>query len=89
MLAQIGEVTSLTNEEFDERLQHFFKGQAQGLATIVDDISEQVDLSELAKKIPDATDLAEIGDDAPIVELINKRFVGGPLIYILNHKQVA
>ena len=75
VLAQIGEVTSLTNEEFDERLQHFFKGQAQGLATIVDDISEQVDLSELAKKIPDATDLAEIGDDAPIVELINKMLI--------------
>ena len=34
VLTQIGEVTCLTNEEFDERLQHLFKGQAQGLATI-------------------------------------------------------
>ena len=62
----------LTTVDFDGKLHELFQGQTQVLADIVEDIGEQVDLNEWVQSIPKAADLAESGNDAPVVDLINK-----------------
>ena len=58
-----------------ERFEHFLaQVYAQGDGTaqeIVTDISQDVDLQQLAQDLPKITDLLEAKDDAPIVRLIN------------------
>ncbi len=62
----------LDDHEFNAKLHELFQGKSQALADIVEDIGEQVDLDEWVQTIPKAADLAESGNDAPVVDLINK-----------------
>jgi general secretion pathway protein E len=56
---------------FDSLLRQAY-GRGQSEATqMVDDLGDDVDLARLAYEIPDATDLLEAADDAPIIKLIN------------------
>ena len=77
VVGQVVATHCLEPELFNAKLHEVFQGQdhAQGLANIAEGIGEQVDLSDLAQALPKAADLAESGDDAPIVDLINKMLI--------------
>ncbi len=77
VVGQVVATHCLEPELFNAKLHEVFQGQdhAQGLANIAEGIGEQVDLSDLAQALPKAADLAELGDDAPIVDLINKMLI--------------
>ncbi len=57
--------------EFERLLrQAYDKGQSEA-TQMVDDMGQDVDLDMLTQELPQATDLLEVADDAPIVRLIN------------------
>ena len=56
---------------FDHLLrQAYDKGQSEA-TQMVDDLDDEIDLGLLAGEVPEATDLLEASDDAPVVKLIN------------------
>ena len=64
-------VRELTQELFDAALNRAYeRGMSQAM-DIVDDMGGDLDLAELTQNLPQATDLLESEDDAPIVRLIN------------------
>ncbi len=56
---------------FEAALNRAYERSASHATQIVDDISEDMDLEALAQNLPQAADLLESEDDAPIVRLIN------------------
>ena len=61
----------MSAETFNAALNRAYeRGMSQAM-DIVDDIGEDMDLAELTHNLPQATDLLESEDDAPIVRLIN------------------
>ncbi|MCP3955839.1 MAG: Flp pilus assembly complex ATPase component, partial [Desulfobacterales bacterium] len=61
----------LAESEFESVLRQSYE-KGQSMATqMVDDISDEIDLSLLASEIQTSTDLLEAADDAPVVKLIN------------------
>ncbi len=61
----------LAPEEFDAALNRAYERGVSHATQIVDDIGEDMDLTDLAHSLPQAADLLESEDDAPIVRLIN------------------
>jgi general secretion pathway protein E len=70
-LGQPIHVREMTQAMFDSALNRAYeRGMSQAM-DIVDDIGDDLDLAELTHNLPQATDLMESEDDAPIVRLIN------------------
>ncbi len=61
-----------TDQPTFERLlrQSYDKGQSEA-TQMVDDMGGELDLARLAHELPEATDLLEVADEAPIIRLIN------------------
>ncbi|HEX9626836.1 MAG TPA: type II secretion system ATPase GspE [Acidiferrobacterales bacterium] len=64
-------ICQLSQEDFDAALNRAYERGMSHAMQIVDDIGEDMDLTELAQNLPKAEDLLESEDDAPIVRLIN------------------
>jgi len=58
-------------DEFDGRLARHYEGETGQAIDIMDDIGDDLDLDALAEAVPEAEDLLESADDAPIIRLIN------------------
>ena len=70
-LGQPIQVRELSQAMFDSALHRAYeRGMSQAME-IVDDLDDDLDLAELTHNLPQATDLLESEDDAPIVRLIN------------------
>jgi general secretion pathway protein E len=60
--------------EFDNQLRNTYsRGQSEA-TQMAEDLGDEVDLDQLIQDIPQATDLLEEADDAPIIRLINALF---------------
>jgi len=57
--------------EFDSLLRQAYDRSQSEASQMVDDIDDEIDLDLLAHDIPEATDLLESSDQAPVVRLIN------------------
>ena len=57
--------------EFDELLAAIYGAEENGAAALVDDMSQDLDLSQLLQEIPKVEDLLETQDGAPVIRLIN------------------
>ena len=65
---------TINKDEFDSKLrQAYSRGQSEA-TQMAEDLGEDVDLEQLIQDIPQATDLLEEADDAPIIKLINALF---------------
>ena len=64
-------IAELDGEEFDQALSRAYERGTSHAEQIVGNLDESMDLSELAQSLPEAEDLLESEDDAPIVRLIN------------------
>ncbi len=64
-------VRELNDTEFQEALNRAYDRSESHAGQIVDDLSEDLDLADLAQQLPQTADLLESEDDAPIVRLIN------------------
>jgi general secretion pathway protein E len=70
-LGQPIHLREMNAETFNAALNRAYeRGMSQAM-DIVDDMGEDMDLAELTHNLPQATDLLESEDDAPIVRLIN------------------
>lgn len=61
----------LPREEYQERLARIFNNVGVSAASMVDDISEIADLSNLLEEMPQLEDLLAVEDNAPVIRLIN------------------
>ncbi len=64
-------VEYLEREKFDAVLQASYEGGAAQSMNMMDDFSDEDDLSAVAKELHEPEDLLESDDDAPIIRLIN------------------
>jgi general secretion pathway protein E len=65
---------SIEQTEFDLQLRNAYsRGQSEA-TQMAEDLGEDIDLDQLFQDIPQATDLLEEADDAPIIKLINALF---------------
>jgi general secretion pathway protein E len=65
---------TINKDEFDNKLRKAYsRGQSEA-TQMAEDLGEDVDLEQLIQDIPQATDLLEEADDAPIIKLINALF---------------
>lgn len=62
---------SLSEEAFQRELTLSYQRSNNEAVQMAEDISADADLSRLADEIPDAGDLMDAADDAPIIRLIN------------------
>ncbi len=62
---------SVAADEFQRRLAVVYQRDDNEAVQMAEDISADVDLSRLADEIPEAGDLMDAEDDAPIIRLIN------------------
>ncbi len=58
-------------DQFDALLRESYDRSQSEATAMVDDLGEEVDLERLAQDLPEATDLLEAADDAPVIRLIN------------------
>ena len=65
------EVITLDKALFEQALSHAYERGGSHAEQIVDDLDENLDLAALTQNLPEAEDLLESEDDAPIVRLIN------------------
>src|SRR3989344_130009 len=70
-LGQPIQVRELSAAMFDSALNRAYERGVSQAMDIVDDLDEDLDLAELTQNLPQAMDLMESEDDAPIVRLIN------------------
>ncbi len=61
----------VSEPEFQRQLSQSYQRDNNAAVQMAEDISADVDLSRLAEEIPDAGDLMDAEDDAPIIRLIN------------------
>jgi general secretion pathway protein E len=62
---------AVSEQDFERRLQAAYEHKSGHAQRMVDDLHENVDLSELAQHLPKPEDLLESEDEAPIIRLIN------------------
>ncbi len=62
---------TVSEADFQRRLSQAYQRDNNAAVQMAEDISADVDLSRLAEEIPDAGDLMDAEDDAPIIRLIN------------------
>jgi general secretion pathway protein E len=60
--------------EFDALLRHTYSRGHSEATQMAEDLGDEIDLDQLIQDIPQATDLLEEADDAPIIKLINALF---------------
>lgn len=65
------ELRSLPSDEFQRQLSRAYQRDNSEAEQMAADISSDVDLSRLAEEIPEAGDLMDGEDDAPIIRFIN------------------
>lgn len=63
--------TIVSDSDFNTQLKETFESHNNDAITNVDSIEEALDLSQLAEAIPEAEDLLEQENEAPIIRLIN------------------
>jgi len=61
----------VTDEEFVRLLRKLYGESGSQALQVADDIGEELDLTKLSEEIPEALDLLESADDAPVIRLIN------------------
>ncbi|MEM1112411.1 MAG: type II secretion system ATPase GspE [Pseudomonadota bacterium] len=61
----------LPDEEFQQRLTQAYQRDNNEAVQVAEDLGSDEDLSRLADEIPEASDLMDTEDDAPIIRLIN------------------
>jgi general secretion pathway protein E len=71
MLGTTFSLQSVEAEEFQRRLTLAYQRGNNEAIQMAEDLSSDVDLSRLADEIPEAGDLMDAEDDAPIIRLIN------------------
>ena len=64
-------LNQLPAQEFDEQLRSVYDTGGSQATQLMDDMDDGLDLARLADEMPQATDLLEADDDAPIIRLIN------------------
>ena len=65
------EFEQISVDAFDVLLQSTYEQKAGHAQQMVDDLHENLDLSEMAQHLPKPEDLLESADEAPIIRLIN------------------
>lgn len=65
------EFIEIDNQEFERLLAHQYDSSSSGAQEMMDDISGDMDLHDVADSLPEPEDLLESEDDAPIIRLIN------------------
>lgn len=65
------QLAALSADEFQSQLSLAYQRDNSEAVQMAADISSDVDLTRLAQEIPDAGDLMDAEDDAPIIRLIN------------------
>ena len=58
-------------EEFEKKIAEFYESGSSKSTKVMDDISEDMDLSHVAMGLAEPEDLLDTQDDAPIIRLIN------------------
>lgn len=71
MLGRPFALQSVSDGDFQRRLTLAYQRDNNAAVQMAEDIGADVDLSRLAEEIPDAGDLMDTEDDAPIIRLIN------------------
>jgi len=61
-------------EVFQQKLTEAFNNSGLRAASMVDDIEESADLSQLIEDMPEVEDLLDAEEDAPVIKLINALF---------------
>jgi len=61
----------IPSAEFDQQLREAYDSSDNQANQLMDDIGDGFDLTRLADEVPEATDLLEADDDAPVIRLIN------------------
>jgi len=61
----------IPSAEFDNALREAYDTSGSQANQLMDDMGEDFDLTRLADEVPEATDLLEADDDAPVIRLIN------------------
>ncbi|PWQ98354.1 type II secretion system ATPase GspE [Leucothrix arctica] len=61
----------LEKEAFDSLLGRHYDNSGSGARAMMDDMGDDFDLNDVADSMPEAEDLLESEDDAPIIRLIN------------------
>jgi len=64
-------LNKLPSSEFDNLLRSVYDSGGSQANQLMDDMGDDLDLERLADEMPQATDLLEADDDAPIIRLIN------------------
>lgn len=67
-------LTLVPNTEFDALLTAVYESGSSAAMQMVEGIGEEMDLARLAQQMPEAEELLESEDDAPIIRLINAIF---------------
>jgi general secretion pathway protein E len=62
-------IISVDVSQFDSILSEAYS--SSNVAAVVDDMQEDIDISDLIHKLPTSTDLLESEDDAPVIKIIN------------------
>lgn len=62
-------ITKLVRKQFDELLSEAYS--SSNAAAIVDDVQDDIDISDLLHNLPRVEDLLESEDDAPVIRIIN------------------
>lgn len=65
------QVQQVDAAEFDRLLEQTYSLGESSASAVADDISDDLDLRELAENLPEPADLLESEDDAPIIRLLN------------------
>ncbi len=63
-------------EHFERMLQDSYEGDSDGAARMMEDLGEEIDLTQVSLSLPEPEDLLESADDAPIIRLINALLTG-------------
>ena len=64
-------LNKIATVDFDQKLRETYDTSGSQANQLMDDMGEGFDLASLANDMPEATDLLEADDDAPIIRLIN------------------
>lgn len=68
---QAFELAHIEQSQFESRLTHAFQRDSSAAKQLMEDIGNESDLFALAEELPEAEDLLDNEDDAPIIKLIN------------------
>ena len=70
-LGQPLRIENLSRAAFEARLSEAYSGADGNASAVVDDVGQEVDLTQLMTELPTVEDLLETQDDAPIIRMIN------------------